>query len=221
MSILQRTNKRALRKAMITTLRELPQSDVQSQSQAITEKVLSLPAFQECKTISCYLSMPAAEIQTASLILNILGDSRKALFVPSITANDGCMDFVRVYTEEDYRSFPSGLWGIPDPTPEYSGKQRQNVFDADCSNLDLIIVPGVAFDRSLSRLGHGKGYYDRFITSYRSSAGRSRPLLVALALRQQLLERGQVPMLDHDWKMDMIITPDEVITAPQGRCQDS
>ncbi|OAX41630.1 5-formyltetrahydrofolate cyclo-ligase [Rhizopogon vinicolor AM-OR11-026] len=217
MSILQSTNKKALRKAMTTALRELPQSDVQSQSQAITEKVLSLPAFQECKTVSCYLSMPAAEVQTTSLISNILGNLKKALFVPSITPSDGCMNFVRVYTEEDYRSFPSGLWGIPDPTPEWSGKKRHSVFDADCSNLDLILVPGVAFDRSLSRLGHGKGYYDRFLTSYRSSAGRSRPLLVALALKEQLLEHGQVPMLDHDWKMDMIITPDEVITAPQGQ----
>lgn len=92
MSILQSTNKRALRKAITTTLRELSQSDIQSQcdsqilcwaidmtnmlreAQAITEKVLSLPAFQECKTVSCYLSMPAAEVQTNSLILNILGD---------------------------------------------------------------------------------------------------------------------------------------------------
>ncbi|OJA20220.1 hypothetical protein AZE42_02131 [Rhizopogon vesiculosus] len=239
MSIFQSTNKKALRKAMTTALRELPHSDVQSQcdsrmlyalllttdmllseAQAITEKVLSLPAFQECKTVSCYLSMPAAEVQTTSLISNILGNLKKALFVPSITPSDGCMNFVRVYTEEDYRSFPSGLWGIPDPTPEWLGKKRHSafqVFDADCSNLDLILVPGVAFDRSLSRLGHGKGYYDRFITSYRSSAGRSRPLLVALALKEQLLEHGQVPMLDHDWKMDMIITPDEVITAPQGQ----
>jgi 5-formyltetrahydrofolate cyclo-ligase len=116
------------------------------EAQAIAEKVLSLPAFQECKTISCYLSMPAAEVQTTSLILNILGDlsasniqpvalhlidhiahklSGKALFVPSITS-DGCMDFVQVYTEEDYRSFPSGLWGIPDPTPEWLGKKRQS-----------------------------------------------------------------------------------------------
>ncbi|KAG2363685.1 hypothetical protein BDR07DRAFT_1403588 [Suillus spraguei] len=214
MSILQSTNKRALRKAITTTLRELSQSDIQSQSQAITEKVLSLPAFQQCKTVSCYLSMPTAEVQTTSLILNILGDLGKALFVPSITSSDGYMDFVRVYTEEDYRSFPSGLWGIPEPTPEWSSKKRQSIFDADCNNLDLILVPGVAFDKSLSRLGHGKGYYDRFITSYSSSTGRSKPLLVALALEQQLLEHGQVPMFDHDWKMDMIITPDKVITAP-------
>ncbi|KAG2154180.1 uncharacterized protein EDB93DRAFT_186713 [Suillus bovinus] len=216
MSILQNTNKRALRKAITTTLRELSQSDIQSQSQAITEKVLSLSAFQQCKTVSCYLSMPAAEVQTTSLILNILGDLGKTLFVPSITSKDGSMDFVRVYTEEDYRSLPSGLWGIPEPTPEWSGKKRQSVFDADCDNLDLILVPGVAFDPSLSRLGHGKGYYDRFITSYSSSTERSRPLLVALALEQQLLEHGQVPMFDHDWKMDMIITPDKIITAPRA-----
>jgi 5-formyltetrahydrofolate cyclo-ligase len=78
--------------------------------------------------------------------------------VPSITPSDDCMDFVRVYTEEDYRSLPSGLWGIPDPTPGWSGKKRQSgasnlhcktrpilvfqVFDADCSNLDVILVPG-------------------------------------------------------------------------------
>lgn len=214
MSILQSTNKRALRKAITTTLRELSQSDIQSQTQAITEKVLSLPAFQQCKTVSCYLSMPAAEVQTTSLILNILGDLGKTLFVPSIASSDGYMDFVRVYTEEDYRSFPAGLWGIPEPTSEWSSKKRQSIFDADCNDLDLILVPGVAFDQSLSRLGHGKGYYDRFITSYSSSTGRSKPLLVALALEQQLLEHGQVPMFDHDWKMDMIITPDKVITAP-------
>lgn len=122
--------------------------------------------------------MPAAEVQTTSLILNILGDlgasswsfpqsdnidlyklPGKTLFVPSITSSDGSMDFVRVYTEEDYRSFPSGLWGIPEPTPEWSSKKRQSgasnlrakssckliiaqVFDADCNNLDLILVPG-------------------------------------------------------------------------------
>ncbi|KAG1877070.1 hypothetical protein C8R48DRAFT_591235 [Suillus tomentosus] len=180
------------------------------EAQAITEKVLSLPAFQQCKTVSCYLSMPAAEVQTTSLILNILGDLGKTLFVPSITSSDGYMDFVRVHTEEDYRSFPAGLWGIPEPTPEWSSKKRQS----NCNDLDLILVPGVVFDQSLSRLGHGKGYYDRFITSYSSSTGRSKPLLVALALEQQLLEHGQVPMFDHDWKMDMIITPDKVITAP-------
>ena len=99
-------------------------------------------------------------------------------------------------------------------------------------------LPGIAFDRSMSRLGHGKGYYDRFISSYAACAesqGRKRPLLgqlaprfhylniemtpltifsftlsVALALRQQVLEES-VPSGEHDWKVDLIISPDEVL----------
>ena len=88
--------------------------------------------------------------------------------------------------------------------------------------------PGVAFDKSLSRLGHGKGYYDRFLTSYLSN-GRRRPLLgrpallmlanpglhtyttVALSLREQVLEQNSVPMGEHDWKVDLVVTPDEIL----------
>ena len=88
---------------------------------------------------------------------------------------------------------------------------------------------GVAFDRSLSRLGHGKGYYDRFISSYIAS-GRNKPLLstfkfflisplrvliyygeiVGLGLREQL-QTTAVPIDESDWKLDMLVTPDEVI----------
>lgn len=85
---------------------------------------------------------------------------------------------------------------------------------------------GLAFDLSLSRLGHGKGFYDRFIRKYVSS-GRQRPILgayprrdrslqltmssVGLALREQLLESGKVPIEETDWKMDLVVTPDGII----------
>jgi len=78
--------------------------------------------------------------------------------------------------------------------------------------LDLILVPGVAFDESMARLGHGKGYYDRFLHEYIASTGRTRPVLVALALREQILEGEQIPMIkDHDWRMDSVIGPDGVL----------
>lgn len=94
----------------------------------------------------------------------------------------------------------------------------------------LTLLQGVAFDRSLSRLGHGKGYYDKFLSSYATS-GRQRPLLgtallflldgltlimdfpVALSFREQLLAASHVPINETDWKMDMIISPDEVVVA--------
>jgi len=198
---------------MTKTLRDLTQSDLQSQSEAIVSKVIALQAFKRAKTVSCYLSMPTAEVQTTALISNILADNGKKLFVPSIASNEGGqMDFVRLYDNEDLRALPAGLWGIPEPTAEWGNEKRQSISDASCEDLDLIIMPGVAFDSSLSRLGHGKGYYDHFISSYVNTAKRRRPLLVALSLQQQLLEAGQVPVTDRDWKVDMIVTPKDMIT---------
>jgi len=70
-------------------------------------------------------------------------------------------------------------------------------------------VPGVAFDTSMGRLGHGKGYYDSFITEYTAKTGRSRPFLVALSLNEQVLQGDQVPMISgQDWRMDCIVHPD-------------
>ncbi|EAU89663.2 hypothetical protein CC1G_02552 [Coprinopsis cinerea okayama7 len=105
------------------------------------------------------------------------------------------MDFYEIFNGEDLASLPSGTWGIKEPDSHWQEKARKT---------------GVAFDRSFSRLGHGKGYYDRFISTYVAS-GRPKPLLVALALKEQLLEADSVPMGEHDWKVDIIVTPEEVL----------
>jgi len=86
--------------------------------------------------------------------------------------------------------------------------------DEDSTPLDVILIPGVAFDRSLGRLGHGKGYYDRFLSSYSSLAlarGHPKPLFVGLALREQVLDAGQVPVGTKDVSVDVVVTPDETI----------
>ncbi|TFK46827.1 5-formyltetrahydrofolate cyclo-ligase [Heliocybe sulcata] len=205
--------KRALRKSVGATLRSLPTANVQEQSHAIASRVLALPAFAKSKTISCYLSMPTGEVDTASLVTEILR-AGKALFVPKIDRTiEGRMEFLKVYGEEDLQAFSSGQWGIREPEYILGGQRRMSVEDVASEGLDMILVPGVAFDKSLSRLGHGKGYYDRFISTYTSLPGRKRPLLVALSLREQLLEAGQVPITDNDWKMDTIVSPDGTINT--------
>ncbi|KAL0069262.1 hypothetical protein AAF712_003626 [Marasmius tenuissimus] len=151
--------------------------------------------------------MSSGEVDTSSIVSEIL-KSGKQLFVPRIDKTTaGKMDFVRVYNAEDLSSSPAGLWGIKEPSPEYSGHPRANALD---EGLDMILMPGVAFDRSMSRLGHGKGYYDRYISKY-VATGRSRPSLVALSLQEQMVEGNPVPVDDTDWKVDAIVLPDEVL----------
>ncbi|KAJ3930487.1 MAG: hypothetical protein NXY57DRAFT_304959 [Lentinula lateritia] len=214
--------KGALRKSIYAVVREL--DNIKEQSRTVTAKVLLLPEFQNCTRVSCYISMPIAsgELQTPEILKSILEIGNKSLFVPKVT-RDGAMEFLKVENQNDLDALPSGKWGIREPSYESDAGPRVNAMEV---GLDLILVPGVAFDRSMSRLGHGKGYYDRYIARYIAS-GRPRPLLgerseqigssvssmivsVALALREQLLD-STIPFGEHDCKMDMIITPEEVI----------
>lgn len=78
-------------------------------------------------------------------------------------------------------------------------------------------MPGLAFDRAGRRLGRGGGYYDKFIAAARRRAeqrGWPAPLLVALAFRAQLV--GEVPVEEHDARVDAIVTADEVIACSPG-----
>ncbi|KAI4525063.1 5-formyltetrahydrofolate cyclo-ligase [Schizophyllum commune Loenen D] len=202
--------KRALRKLVSAKLKTLSVADISQQSEAITSRVLALPAFKESRRISCYMSMPTSEVVTTSLVNNIL-DHGKTLFIPRISVETpGHMDFLQLHGREDLGSLRAGTWGIKEPDLHWLGNPRQSALEAP--GIDVILVPGVAFDRSMSRLGHGKGYYDRFISTY-VETGNKRPLLVALALREQIIDSAAVPVTPHDWKMDMIITPDEVIQS--------
>jgi len=79
----------------------------------------------------------------------------------------GKLQMLRVYSFDDLHTLPSKLWGIREPDVLQSdGKTpRENAEDAE-SGLEMIVMPGVAFDRSFSRLGYGKGFYDRFLSTY-------------------------------------------------------
>ncbi|KAF4618664.1 hypothetical protein D9613_010123 [Agrocybe pediades] len=201
--------KKALRNAISHRLRQLSPQSINEQSQAITERILSLPSFKSCRSISCYLSMPSAEATTDAVIHEILSSGKK-LYVPKIKTADGTMDFLRVYSADDIASFLSGKWGIREPGELWGEQRRESILTSPSETLDMILLPGVAFDRGLSRLGHGKGYYDRFISAYTSS-GRSKPLLVGIGLNEQLLDMNQVPVVDHDWCLDVLVTPREMI----------
>jgi 5-formyltetrahydrofolate cyclo-ligase len=95
----------------------------------------------------------------------------------------------------NFTGLTSGRHGIREPGPEAP--------TLDAAKLDLVLVPGLAFDSRGGRLGRGAGFYDRFLADLRAQGGRAT--LVALALDTQIVEG--LPMDRHDVYMDLVLTP--------------
>lgn len=89
-------------------------------------------------------------------ILEAAFSQRKRVFVPKIVgSNSEDMKFFEVHTMDEIRSFPKTKWGIPEPPSDESSVDVINISET----VDFIVTPGVAFDATCNRLGHGKGYY--------------------------------------------------------------
>lgn len=184
--------------------------------------VLSLPSFQRAHTVSVYLSMPVAEVDTWELCRRVLRNG-KQLYIPRFstlppgaTASDSTHKFtpdMRMLRVMDIPELDTGLtynkWGIAEPPPTLAdGTPREDPHDISSggTGLDLIILPGVAFDVHGGRLGHGKGYYDRYVHKTRAMQPASPPATIALALREQIVEA--VPRDAADEPCDTLVTPD-------------
>ncbi|KAI7510365.1 hypothetical protein KC347_g4421 [Hortaea werneckii] len=93
---------------------------------------------------------------------------------------------------------------------------RKDVEGED-TGLDLIVVPGVAFDRDMARMGHGAGFYDGYLTRLVTEGRNKKPFLVGLCLAEQVLEPGRIAMEEWDWRVDAVATGDgRLLTADGG-----
>ncbi|KAF8316410.1 5-formyltetrahydrofolate cyclo-ligase [Clavulina sp. PMI_390] len=210
MSAALHAQKKALRTATLAVRKLIPPESVRLQSENIANALVEMPEFQASNSVSCFLSMDG-EVDTSMIVDHIL-DKGKRLFVPRMEdPKSGKLQMLRVYSRDDLDSLPAGLWGIREPNVLQSNSDvpRENAQDSPDS-LEFIVMPGVAFDRTFGRLGYGKGFYDRFLSTYTSggSTPRQKPHLVAIALKEQLLPEGEtVPTDSTDWFMDAIVSP--------------
>lgn len=103
-----------------------------------------------------------------------------------------------------FADLEAGRWGIREPI--MSAPVWPYV-----SDIDVVVVPGLAFDSKGGRLGYGGGYYDAFMRRYKEQAGKE-PFKLALAFDAQLV--SEVPMDDHDFRVDAIVTECRHWTIP-------
>jgi 5-formyltetrahydrofolate cyclo-ligase len=153
--------------------------------------------------------MPKGEIQTDEMCQQVLKDGKK-LYVPRVGLDfEQCdMDMVMVpiasrdkHDDIFHKDWPRNKWGIPE------APRSEDFVVAKPGSIDLLVVPGLGFDRKGSRLGQGKGYYDRFITKMSNDDDQcKKPFLIAVGMVPSLVE-GDIPTNNHDRQMDMIILP--------------
>jgi 5-formyltetrahydrofolate cyclo-ligase len=213
--------KRTLRKQMAIQLNTLSNSSIMTQSGDITSLVLHHPAYQKAEKVSIYVSMEKGEVNTDQLCRETLALGKK-LYVPRFakTAQESDqkvgfevdMKMLRVGDWNDFEAMVMNRWGIREPESIIGKLQREDALDTESGGdgLDLILVPGVAFDRAKGRLGHGKGYYDRYIQrcqAFQQHLGHTGPVTMALALQEQVLAEPQrVPCDERDQQLDHIMS---------------
>ena len=173
-----KAQKLALRKEMRSRLQTVSAASLASQSQKAAMMLLSLPEYRSADSLSVYLSMASGEAQTSFLVRDALEKGKK-VFVPHIQrcpTSQGPsqqMSMLRLDSAQEFDGLRRGVWGIPQLAAEkVTGKE-----DAVNCGLDLMIMPGLAFDASGNRLGHGKGFYDEFLARFCGRPGGTKPFL--------------------------------------------
>lgn len=189
--------KKKLRRDILKIRRSLTYDRVEIESNAIISHLKCSELFEKSKLIMCYLAMKD-EVQTYEIVDYALRQG-KSVCVPYIRDRAGIMDAVIIH---DLKELVRGDFDI-------LTVNKLNVNVVNIEEIDLIIMPGVAFDRYGHRLGMGAGFYDRFLEQADCIK------LVGLAFSCQVLE--SVPSMPHDYLVHYIVTKDGIINCKTGK----
>lgn len=181
------------------------QKDKDELSLAICGTFTSLPAYTAAATVMWYVDA-GSEVRTRHTLPGALAHGKRVV-VPWCVVETNQLELFHL---EDMSELVEGAYKILEPKAELRGLAQKKVRPDE---LDLVMVPGTAFDMRGGRMGQGKGYYDRLLAHARPDAP-----LVALAFDCQMFE--EIPVAAHDVFMDVVITETRTITG-KGRAASS
>lgn len=181
--------KRSLREEMLLRRRHLAAATCLGRSLAAQRQLLSLPEFVAASTLALYCPT-RNEVFTEEIFACACRVGKRVAY-PRV--RDAHLEFVAV---TDPQALVPGAFGILEPAGEDL---------VPITGLDLIVVPGVAFDREGHRLGYGKGFYDRALRHVGST------VLVGLCFDFQLVDA--LPFEAHDVRMDMVVTDERTLLS--------
>ncbi|CEI71629.1 MULTISPECIES: 5-formyltetrahydrofolate cyclo-ligase [Romboutsia] len=186
--------KKEFRKKVISDRNNQNYESLCKNSSIITQKILALDCIKKAKNIMLYLDFNN-EVKTDELIVKLLSLG-KTVSSPITIKEEKKLIPSQIIDLKD--GVKIGAYGIREPKPECSP-------EVEVKDIDVVIVPAVAYDKDCYRLGYGGGFYDRFIERLREDA-----ITVGIAFDLQIFD--SVPKEDHDAQLDYIITESQILT---------
>ncbi|MET3318295.1 UNVERIFIED_ORG: 5-formyltetrahydrofolate cyclo-ligase [Peribacillus simplex] len=184
-----REHKKKLRQEVRSRLMELTKEEHEELSNKIAENLFSLDEWKKAKTIGITISIPP-EIPTVRIIEQAWSEG-KEVAVPKCDPEKKTMEFKKIMS---FNQLESVYYGLLEPVAETN--------KATIEELDVLVVPGLAFTKEGYRLGFGGGYYDRFLSYYRGAT-------LALTYEVQIID--DLPIEVHDIAVGKLITPTKVL----------
>ena len=187
--------KSSLRKRILALRRAQSSRDIEKKSDNIKGELFTFSTFDEAETILFYLAVKD-EVQTEKMIEESLQKDKRVV-VPFIDWQR--KEILPSEIKDLAKDVKIGILKIPQP--------KKNFYSPfSPASIDLVIIPGVVFDRKGNRLGFGGGFYDRFLGKLSDTTK-----LVGLAFELQLVDN--VPSRSHDVAVDYLITEGGIINC--------
>ena len=179
-------SKDAIRRRLLRLRRSMDEKKRLKLSREIKRNLFDLPEYRSAEVVMFYMAHDK-EVETREMIAESLKNKR--ILLPKVDIKEGKIVPVEIKNLDDVEK---GAFGIYEPRgkEEYSGK------------IDMVIVPGIAFDLRGYRIGYGKGFYDRFLKDVSS-------LKVGLAFDFQVV--GRIIEDVNDVPVDIVITERRII----------
>lgn len=184
------TEKAALRATMLERRRALDAELHRERSLAIEDRIRGDQRYRDARVLHTYIDARDNEVATRSLALVTLHEGRRVVCPRALPGAR-----LEHYEIGSLGDLEPGRFGLLEPRPDPARA-------VDPSMVELVLVPGIVFDREGFRLGFGGGYYDRFLAAIEAPS-------IGLAFALQLVDR--VPRQAHDVPVDAIVTEREMI----------
>lgn len=188
--------KQTLKSEIFEKRKSIPKKEIKEKSAKIKERLYSLPEFKHSKNILFYVSFnnEVDTIETIRELLKNKEENKKNIIVPYVEKGNPILQLSEL---KNFSDLEPRTFGILEPKEDKTKK-----FDAN--KLDLVIVPGIAFDKNGHRIGYGHGYYDRFLQKLSKNTVK-----IGLAFELQLIEK--IHEEGHDIPVDWVITEKNIV----------